>query len=73
MMTGKTKQLVELSGNQYRTVLALSFRRTFARDNAVKNNFTNYEECRGNLNLMEFPRLIVQVDSLAKLDITVKP
>ena len=45
MMTGKTKKQIELITNEYKTVLALSFRRTFGRDNAVKNGFTNYENC----------------------------
>jgi hypothetical protein len=59
--------------SEYKTILALSFRRTFARDNAHKNGFTNYEDIKGPMNLYEYPRLIVQVDSLTKLDISVKP
>ena len=60
MMTGKTKQQVKLtSTDDYKTILALSFRRTFARDNAEKNEFVNYENIEGELNLIDYPNLIL--------------
>lgn len=59
MMTGKTKRQIELINNDHKYVLALSFRRTFARDNAAKNKFTNYEDCQGNLSLIDYPHLIL--------------
>lgn len=58
---------------KYKTILALSFRRTFARDNAEKNSFENYENIQGDINLIDHPHLILQVDSLARLNTAVKP
>ena len=72
-MTGKTKQQIQLMTGEYKTVLALSFRRTFARDNSSKNQFVNYEECKGELNLIDNPKLIIQVDSLPRFNNCVKP
>jgi len=60
MMTGKTKQQMALTASgQFNTILALSFRRTFARDNAEKNEFVNYENIDGELNLIDYPNLIL--------------
>jgi hypothetical protein len=73
-MTGKTKKQIELTqAGDFPTILALSFRRTFARDNAEKNGFVNYEAIRGEINLIDYPHLILQVDSLARLNSAVKP
>lgn len=47
------------SSGDFPTVLALSFRRTFARDNAEKNDFVNYENIEGELNLIDYPHLIL--------------
>jgi hypothetical protein len=61
------------ASGDFPTILALSFRRTFARDNAEKNDFVNYENIEGELNLIDYPHLILQVDSLARLNTAVKP
>lgn len=58
---------------EFPTILALSFRRTFARDNASKNGFVNYESIQGEINLIDYPKVILQVDSLARLNTSVKP
>jgi hypothetical protein len=47
------------STNDYPTILALSFRRTFARDNAEKNDFENYENIKGEINLVDYPKVIL--------------
>jgi len=58
---------------EFPTILALSLRRTFARDNASKNGFVNYETIQGEINLIDYPKVILQVDSLARLNTSVKP
>jgi hypothetical protein len=44
---------------KYDTILGLSFRRTFARDNAFKNDLTNYEDIKGTLDLVDHPKLML--------------
>jgi hypothetical protein len=44
---------------EFPTILALSFRRTFARDNASKNGFVNYEIIQGEINLIDYPKVIL--------------
>ncbi len=67
--TGKTKWLSSYlrSLPMEKTVLWLSFRRSFSADVATKCEFENYMDLKGNINLRDHNRLIVQLDSLHRV------
>lgn len=73
MATAKTERLLDIltkESSKYKTVVVVSFRKTFSDEFAEKMNFANYQEVRhGSIRLHESPRLIIQFESLHRLDI----
>jgi len=74
MKMGKTKKCHELIYNspysdELKCVVFISFRRTFSED--IKSKFTNfslYREIKNTINLVEHPRLIIQTESLWRIN-----
>ena len=62
-----------LSNPRFKTVICLSFRIVFTTEFAIKYNLTSYQSIVGPLNLKDNPRIIVQVDSLFRLDSSMCP
>lgn len=68
--TGKTNRCIEFTEGM-QTVVIVSFRRTFTRE--IANRFADmavYSDIDGDISLREYPRVIVQVDSLHRLKLT---
>jgi hypothetical protein len=73
MGTGKSLQLKtilntpEYSNPEVR-IVGLSFRITFTSEFAKKYSLTSYRDIKGSINLSKTPKVIVQVDSLFRMD-----
>ncbi len=69
MGSGKSTQLIELlERNEYQTIICLSFRITFTTEFSKKYKLTSYKKVDGEISLAKTPRLIIQVDSLFRLN-----
>lgn len=72
MGTGKTKKLNQIiQGDKYKDkcVIIVSFRKTFSRDFASKNEFYCYMDAtESQICLNDHPRIVIQFDSLYKLN-----
>ena len=74
MGSGKSTQLVKLLGNdEFKTIVCLSFRLTFTSEFAKKYDLVSYQAIKGNIKLSQHPRVIVQVDSLFRMDVSLMP
>lgn len=79
MGTGKSKQLKAIleekvssrknAAYRFETVICLSFRKTFSVEFAKKFKLDSYEKITGSLDIDRNPRMIIQVDSLMRLDL----
>jgi hypothetical protein len=74
MKTGKSKSLIQhLSGVKFDKAVFISFRRTFSAEASSKYKslgFVNYSDIEGEINLDKNNRIIIQVESLSRLNIT---
>ena len=89
MGTGKSKQLNEIMQEKvivktksklisgvsfkYETVICLGFRKTFVTEFAKKFSLVSYEDIVGQMDLAKDPRMIIQVDSLIRLNMSKFP
>lgn len=73
MGVGKTKAIGELidSANLKRVVY-ISPRRTLSRNMAERLGLTSYLEISGEISLFKHPKLIIQVDSIGRLELDTK-
>lgn len=64
---GKTKKLMEIIKNED-SVVMISFRKTFTSEIHSKfSGFESYSKISGEISLTRYPKLIIQIDSLARL------
>ena len=61
------------NNDKYKTIICLSFRITFTSEFAKKYNLVSYKTIQGQLSLSKTPRLIIQVDSLFRLQSNAMP
>jgi len=54
--------------HRYETVICLGFRKTFVTEFAKKFGLVSYEDITGVMDLATNPRMIIQVDSLMRLN-----
>ena len=69
---GKTEQLVRCIQEKYhgKTILALSHRETFSAELCRQlPGFTNYKDIKGPINPLIHPRVVVQIESLSRVDL----
>jgi hypothetical protein len=58
--------------SKFKTILVISFRRTFADEFSHKMNISNYQKIKQNqINMSEYPRLCVQLESLYRVNFDV--
>lgn len=70
MGSGKTKALRDyLERNPQLPAIMISFRRTFSAEVALKLNLANYNKIKEtDIRLRKYPRLVIQYESLHRLD-----
>jgi hypothetical protein len=64
----KKSSKVISSTSRYETVICLGFRKTFVTEFAKKFGLVSYENISGMMDLSTNPRMIIQVDSLMRLN-----
>lgn len=62
-----------LNNTDYKFIVCLSFRITFTSEFSKKYNLVSYKDITGSIKLDKVPRLIIQVDSLFRLDTNIVP
>lgn len=68
--SGKTHQLLdEMDRLQPKVVVSLSPRRTFSSAMSARCNLADYRDVKGVIDLSKVPRVIIQVDSIARLNV----
>jgi hypothetical protein len=69
MKMGKTKALIEyLHASNFKTIIVISFRRTFSAEILSKlDGFTLYSDIANDIYISDYPKLIVQIESLHRI------
>lgn len=75
MGMGKTKELkkyLQLDQNKNKIMIYISFRKAFSSD--IKNNFSelnfkSYRDINGAISLQKYKKIIIQIESLSRLDL----
>ena len=75
MGTAKSTHLQKLLADRkkFGSVICLGFRKTFVTAFADKYDLVSYESIGGEMNLQRNPRLIIQIDSLPRLNMHTYP